>query len=150
MENWLLFTFNLSNYAIATLVAYRQSKDVSAINDKKTKIQAAAAWSQEVFYFCWNLGVETYGAYGPQGIKFVKQIEKKKRKKNQDDTCEKLSTFSQFQSTSMAIQKGNAVCVVCYPKDTSTFHRLRGPIQFSSTLSWRAMLKNIEIQYLSY
>ena len=35
------------------------------------------------------VGVETYGAYGPQGIKLVKQI----GKKNQDTTGEKFSTF---------------------------------------------------------
>merc|ERR1712051_661376 len=35
------------------------------------------------------VGVETYGAYGPQGKKLVKQI----GKKIQDATGEKLSTF---------------------------------------------------------
>ena len=35
------------------------------------------------------VGVETYGAYGPQGIKLVKQM----GKKNQDTTGEKFSTF---------------------------------------------------------
>jgi hypothetical protein len=38
----------------------------------------------------------------------VKQI----GKKIQDATGEKLSTFYLFQSISMAIQKGNAVCVM--------------------------------------
>ena len=44
--------------------------------------------------------VETYGAYGPQGIKLVKQI----GKKNQEGTGEKLSIFFLFQSIPMAIQ----------------------------------------------
>ena len=57
----------------------------------------------------------TYGAYGPQGIKLVKQI----GKKIQDATGEKLSTFYLFQSISMAIQRGNAVCVMGCPKDRS-------------------------------
>jgi hypothetical protein len=35
------------------------------------------------------VGIETYGAYGPQGIKLVKQIDKK----IQDASGEKLSTF---------------------------------------------------------
>jgi hypothetical protein len=61
------------------------------------------------------VGVETYGAYGPQGIKLVKQI----GKKIQDATSEKLSTFYLFQSISMAIQRGNAVCVMGCPKDRS-------------------------------
>ena len=54
------------------------------------------------------VGVEIYGAYSPQGIKLVKQI----GKKIQDATGEKLSTFFLFQSISMAIQQGNAVCVM--------------------------------------
>ena len=74
--------------------------------------------------------IETFGAYGPQGIKLVKQI----GKKIQDATGEKLSTFYLFQSISMAIQRGNAVCVMGCPKDTST--GLEGlfkfqPVQYS-------------------
>ena len=61
------------------------------------------------------VGIETYGAYGPQGIKLVKQI----GKKIQEDTGEKLSTFYLFQIISMAIQKGNAACVQGCVKDTS-------------------------------
>ena len=72
------------------------------------------------------LGIETYGAYRPQGIKLLQQI----NKKNQYATREKLSTFSLFQSTSMAIQKGNAVSIMGCPK--GIIYRLRRPIQFSS------------------
>ena len=61
------------------------------------------------------VGVETYGAYGPQGIKLVKQI----GKKIQDATGEKLSTFYLFQRISIAIQKGNAHCVTGCVKDRS-------------------------------
>ena len=35
-------------------------------------------------------------------------------------TCEKLSILFPFQSISMAIQQGNAVCLMGCPKDTST------------------------------
>ena len=63
------------------------------------------------------VGVETYGAYSPQGIKLVKQI----GKKIQDTTGELLSTFYLvFQSISMALQKSNTVCVMGCPKDTSS------------------------------
>ena len=55
---------------------------------------------------------ETYGAYGPQGIKLIKQIGKKMK----EATGEKLSTFFLFQSISMAIQQGNTVCVMGCPK----------------------------------
>ena len=53
------------------------------------------------------MGVDTYGAYVTKGIKLVKQI----GQKNQEATGEKLSTFFLFQSMSMAVQRGNAVCV---------------------------------------
>jgi hypothetical protein len=62
------------------------------------------------------VGIETYGAYGPQGIKLVKKISKK----IQDGTGEKLSTFYLFQSISVAIQKGNATCVMGCVKDQSS------------------------------
>ena len=55
----------------------------------------------------------TYGTYSPQGIKLVKKI----GNKIQDATGEKLSTFYLFQSISIAIQKGNAVCIMGCPKD---------------------------------
>ena len=75
------------------------------------------------------MGVETYGAYSPQGIKLVKQT----GKKIQDTTSELLSTFYLvFQSISMAIQKGNAVFVMGCQKDIHIFRPGR-PIQFSST-----------------
>ena len=53
------------------------------------------------YYHFVPMGIETYSAYGPQGIKLVKQYA----------TGEKLSTFYLFQSISIAIQKGNAQCV---------------------------------------
>ena len=53
------------------------------------------------------VGIETFGAYGPQAIKLITQI----GKKIQEATGEKLSTFYIKQRISMAIQKGNAVCV---------------------------------------
>ena len=59
------------------------------------------------------MGVETYGAYGSQGIKLVKQI----GKKIQETTNDKLSTFYLFQSISLAIQKGNVQCVTGCVKD---------------------------------
>ena len=62
------------------------------------------------------VGIETYGAYGPQGIKLVKQI----GRKIQDATSEKLSTFYLLQSISMAIQRGNAICVTTCVKDQSS------------------------------
>ena len=62
------------------------------------------------------VGIKTYGAYGPQAIKLITQI----GKKIQEATNEKLSTFYLKQCISMAIQKGNVVCVRGCPKKTST------------------------------
>ena len=66
----------------------------------------------------------TYGTYSPQGIKLVKKI----GNKIQDATGEKLSTFYLYQSISIAIQKGNAVCMMGCPKDI--FSGLEGLFNF--------------------
>ena len=52
--------------------------------------------------------VETYGAFGPQGLKLLKKIGKKIK----DVTGEKKSTYYLLQSISMAIQRSNAACVI--------------------------------------
>ena len=62
------------------------------------------------------VGIETYGAYGPQGLKLIKKI----GKKIQEAIGEKLSTFYLMQSISMAIQRGNAASVRGCPKRTSS------------------------------
>ena len=54
------------------------------------------------------VGAETYGSLGPQGSKFLKDIGRKIK----EVTGEKLSTFYLMQSISMAIQRGNAQCVI--------------------------------------
>ena len=59
-------------------------------------------------YYFVPVGAETYGAFGPQGLKLLKQI----GKKIQTVTGEKRSTYYLLQSISMAIQRSNAVCVM--------------------------------------
>ena len=54
------------------------------------------------------IAAETYGAWGPQGRKIVKEI----GKRIQEVTGEKRSTFYLFQSISIAIQRGNAACII--------------------------------------
>ena len=61
------------------------------------------------------VGIETHGAYGPQGITLVKQIGKNFRKL----PVKNYPPFL-FQSISMAIQQGNAVCVMDCPKNRSS------------------------------
>ena len=54
------------------------------------------------------MGVETYDAFGPQGLKLLKQI----GKKICEATGEKRSTYFLLQSISMAVQRANAACVL--------------------------------------
>ena len=84
--------------------------------EEKKKKQINTAICQIIFILFPWVGIETYGAYGPQGLKLVKQI----GKKIQDATGEKLSTFYLFQRISIAIQRGNAQCVQGCVKDRSS------------------------------
>ena len=59
-------------------------------------------------YFFVPVAVETYGAWGPRGIKLIKEIGKKMC----EITGEKRSTFFLSQSISVAIQRGNAACII--------------------------------------
>ena len=59
-------------------------------------------------YMFIPVAVETYGAWGQQGLKFIKEIGRKMR----DVTGEKRSTFFLSQNISMAIQKGNSACIM--------------------------------------
>ena len=54
------------------------------------------------------VGAETYGAFGPQGLKLLKSI----GGKIHEATGEKRSTGFLLQNISMAIQRANAVCVL--------------------------------------
>ena len=54
------------------------------------------------------IAAETYGAWGPQGRRIIKEI----LKRIQEVTGEKRSTFYLFQSISIAIQRGNAACII--------------------------------------
>ena len=54
------------------------------------------------------IGAETYGAFGPEGLKLLKKI----GSKIHEATGEKRSTLFLLQSISMAIQRANAGCVI--------------------------------------
>ena len=54
------------------------------------------------------IGIETYGSWGPEGLKLIKTIGKKLK----EETGERRSTFYLFQNISIAIQRGNASCVL--------------------------------------
>ena len=59
-------------------------------------------------YYFVPVAVETFGAWGSQGLKLIKEI----GRKICDVTGEKRSTFYLLQNISMAIQRGNAACIV--------------------------------------
>ena len=54
------------------------------------------------------VAVETFGAWGSQGLKLIKEI----GRKICDITGEKRSTFFLLQNILMAIQRGNAACII--------------------------------------
>ena len=54
------------------------------------------------------VAVETFGAWGSRGWKLVKEIGRKMC----DVTGEKRSAFYLFQSISVAVQRGNAACII--------------------------------------
>ena len=53
------------------------------------------------------MGIETFGAWGPEGHKLIKEIGKKLK----EVTSEQRSTFFLTQRISMAIQRGNSSSV---------------------------------------
>ena len=59
-------------------------------------------------YWFVPVGLETYGSWGPEGLKLLKAI----GNKVMAATGEKRSTFFLSQSISIAIQRGNASCVI--------------------------------------
>ena len=59
-------------------------------------------------YFFVPIGLETFGSWGTEGIKLIKEIGRKVT----IATGEKRSTSFISQSISMAIQRGNANCVL--------------------------------------
>ena len=59
-------------------------------------------------YFLVPIGIESFGSWGSKGHKLIKSIGKKVI----EATGEKRSTSYLFQRISMAIQRGNASCVL--------------------------------------
>ena len=68
------------------------------------------------------VGIETYGAYGPQGIKLVKQI----GKKIQEATSEKIVYL--FSISKYINGNTTRHCSLCYGLSKKYIYRLRGPI----------------------
>ena len=76
----------------------------------------------QVFRASW---AETFGAFGPKGLKLLKKIGRKVH----EATGEKRSMSYLIQNVSMAIQRANAVCVM---GTASTTMGLEGLFNFVS------------------
>ena len=72
-------------------------------NQKTSKYKNLA----EDYHFI-PIGIESFGSWGPEGHKLIRSIGKKVI----EATGEKRSTSFLFQRISMAIQRGNASCVL--------------------------------------
>ena len=59
-------------------------------------------------YFFTPIGIETFGSWGTRGHKLIKDIGKKLK----ESSGENRSTFFLTQRISMAIQRGNASCIL--------------------------------------
>ena len=73
------------------------------------EVQKTSKYRELANDYCFvPIGVETYGSWGPEGLKLIKSIGEKVKAA----TGERRSTFFLSQSISIAIQRGNASCVL--------------------------------------
>ena len=82
-------------------------KPCSAAEDRENKKIDKYKNLSDHYHFV-PVGAETYGAFGPEGLKLLKKIGSKIR----EVTGEKRSTYFLLESISMAIQRANAACVI--------------------------------------
>ena len=84
------------------------SKNVGAAAEDREKIKIDHYEELANNYLFVPIAVETFGTWGSHGYKLIKEI----GKKVMEVTGERRSTFFLTQSISMAIQRGNASCVL--------------------------------------
>ena len=84
------------------------SKSAGAAADTRETQKTSKYTELAENYMFVPIGVETLGSWGTEGLKLVKSI----GKKVMEATGEKRSTFYIFQSISIAIQRGNASCIL--------------------------------------
>ena len=84
------------------------SKEAGAAAEIREKIKISNYKELANDYWFVPVGAESFGSWGPEGHKLVKEI----WGKVMEETGEKQSSFYIFQSISMAIQRGNASCIL--------------------------------------
>ena len=83
-----------------------KSASAAAVTRETQKISKYTTLAEN--YQFTPIGVETFGSWGPEGIKLIKSI----GRKVMEVTGEKRSASFIFQSISLAIMRGNASCVL--------------------------------------
>ena len=84
------------------------SKKVGAAAEARENGKISKYTGLSESYWFTPVGIETFGSWGSEGHKLVKEI----GKKVMEETGEKRSAFFLFQSISIAIQRGNASCIL--------------------------------------
>merc|ERR1712110_418285 len=84
------------------------SKNAGAAGETRENVKSSKYTELAQAYHFTPIGVETFGSWGSEGHKLVKEI----GKKVMEETGEKRSSFYLFQNISIAIQRGNASCVL--------------------------------------
>ena len=102
----LIWDYTCADTLCATYVKKSSKQAGSAANDRENvKIGHYASLSN---YHFIPIAIETFGSWGTCALKIIKDIGKKLK----EITGEQRSTFFLSQSISMAIQRGNASCVI--------------------------------------
>ena len=103
----LIWDFTCADTLCDSYVKKASKESCSAAAERENKKIEKYSNLSENYHFV-PVGIETYGAFGPQGLKLLKQI----GKKICEATGEKRSTYFLLQSISMAVQRANAACVL--------------------------------------
>ena len=103
---WAIFEYFICDTICDSYVKNSAKKAGSAAELRE--VQKSNHYKDLTNYYFVPVAVETFGAWGSQGLKLIKEI----GRKICDITGEKRSTFFLLQNISMAIQRGNAACII--------------------------------------
>ena len=103
----LIWDFTCADTLCESYVKKASKEACSTAEDREKKKFEKYKNLSDHYYFV-PVGAETYGAFGPEGLKLLKKI----GAKIHEATGEKRSTFFLLQSISIAIQRANASCVI--------------------------------------
>ena len=103
----LIWDFTVADTLCKSYVKRASKEACSAADIREQKKVDKYSNLSDNYHFV-PVGAETYGAFGPEGLKLLKKI----GSKICDATGENRSTSFLLQSISLAIQRGNAACVI--------------------------------------